>query len=83
MVLLRDKKWVMWHKPENAMWYVIYHKHTDDDGTTWIGTLVDKKGDMLLTHDVNDRQSAKYCICCMREAPAWMLGFQRLCKWER
>ena len=82
MVVLRDEKWAMYYKPESAMYYVIYHQHTDKQGI-WLGTLVDGNGDMLLSHDKDDRQTAKYCMYCSEEAPAWMLGFQRLCKWER
>ena len=82
MVVLRDKEWVMYHKPEGAMYYVIYHQHTDKQGT-WLGTLVDGNGDILLSHDKDYRQTARYCMYCSEEAPAWMLGFQRLCKWER
>ena len=82
MVILRDKGWAMYHKPEQAMHYVIYHSHTDNNGTHWTGTLVDGNGDMLRRSERDDRQVAKYCMYCKEEAPAWMLGFQRLCKWS-
>lgn len=83
MVILRDNDWAMYHKPEQAMYYVIYHSHTDKTGTSWTGTLVDGNGDMLILNDIDERQAAKYCMYCGEEVPAWMLGFQTLCKWER